>query len=70
MKAKIAIMLALAAVPGLVIAAQPTFAQFKSMGDQQKKDYDAAKKKPDDSQYKAALDRMQEKKYDPWANMR
>ena len=70
MKARLAIMIALAAVPGVLIAAQPTLAQFKSVGDQQKKDYDSAKKKPDDSQYKAALDRMQEKKFDPWANMR
>ena len=71
MKAKIAIMIALAAVPGLLIAAQPTLAQFKSVGaDQQKKDYEAAKKKPDDSQYKAAIERLPEKKFDPWANMR
>ena len=71
MKAKLAIMIALAAVPGLLIAAQPTLAQFKSVGaDQQKKDYEDAKKKPDDSQYKSALDRMPDKKFDPWANMR
>lgn len=73
MKAKLAIMILAAAVPGLLIAAQPTLAQFKSVGanaDQQKKDFEASKKKGDDSQYKAALDRMQEKKYDPWANMR
>jgi len=73
MKAKLAIMIALVAVPGLLIAVQPTLAQFKSVGsnaEQQKKEYEASKKKGDDSQYKAALDRLQEKKFDPWANMR
>ena len=28
------------------------------------------KKKPDDSQYKAAIERLPDKKFDPWANMR
>jgi len=71
MKLKIAMMIALATLPGLLIAAGPTLAQFKGISaDQQKKDYDTAKKKPDDSQYKGALDRMPEKKFDPWQNMR
>ncbi len=72
MKGKIVtVMIVLAVVPGLLIAAGPTVAQFKSVGaDQQKKDYETAKKKPDDSQYKAAIERMPEKKFDPWANMR
>ena len=67
----VAIQVVLATLLGFAFLAQPVLAQFRSMGaEQQKKEYDSAKKKPDDSQYKAALDRLQEKKYDPWANMR
>jgi len=72
MKGKItAIMIALATVPGLlVLLAAPVNAQFKSVG-ADRKDPNADKKKPvDDSQYKAAIERMPEKKFDPWANMR
>ena len=66
-----ALMIAFATVPGLlVLAAAPVSAQFKSVG-QPSKDPNADKKKPvDDSQYKAAVERMPEKKFDPWANMR
>lgn len=71
MKGKIAaVLIALATVPGLLILAAPGSAQFKSTGDKQKQDYETAKKKPDDSQYKAAIERMPEKKFDPWQNMR
>lgn len=72
MKGKIrAITIALATVPGLlVLLAAPVSAQFKSVG-APSKDANADKKKPaDDSQYKAAIERMPEKKFDPWANMR
>jgi hypothetical protein len=66
-----ALMIALATVPGLlVLAAAPVSAQFKSVGTPSK-DANADKKKPvDDSQYKAAIERLPEKKFDPWANMR
>jgi hypothetical protein len=65
-----AIMLALAATPGLlVLLAAPVNAQFKSMGEKSK-EADAPKKKTDDGQYKSALDRLPDKKFDPWQNMR
>jgi len=70
MKGKIAaVMIALATLPGLlVVFAAPVSAQFKSVGADRK---EADKKKPaDDGQYKAAIERMPEKKFDPWANMR
>ena len=64
-----AIMIALAAAPGLfVLAAAPSHAQFKKSPP---KDQPAAPaKKEDDSQYKAAIERLPEKKFDPWQNMR
>jgi hypothetical protein len=64
-----AVMIALATVPGLlVLLAAPVNAQFKSVGSD-RKDSDK-KKSADDGQYKAAIERMPEKKFDPWANMR
>jgi hypothetical protein len=62
-------MIALAAAPGLVVlAAAPSHAQFKKSPP---KDAPATpQKKEDDSQYKAAIERLPEKKFDPWQNMR
>ena len=65
-----AIMIALATVPGLLILAVPVSAQFKSMGTPSKGHDDSKSKKPDDGQYKSALERLPDKKFDPWANMR
>jgi hypothetical protein len=72
MKAMItAIMIALATVPGLlVLFAQPVLAQFKSIGEDRKDPNADKKKKPDDSQYKAAVENLPDKKFDPWKNMR
>jgi hypothetical protein len=64
-----AILIALAAAPGLlVLAASSGHAQFKGAGD--RKEAAPPPKKQDDSQYKAAIERMPEKKFDPWQNMR
>lgn len=64
-----AIMIALAAAPGLIVLAMaPGHAQFKKGGDQ--KDAGAPPKKQDDGQYKAAIERLPDKKFDPWQNMR
>jgi hypothetical protein len=66
-----AIMIMLATVPGLLVLwAAPVSAQFKGMGSGSKDPNADAKKKPDDSQYKAAIERLPEKKFDPWQNMR
>jgi hypothetical protein len=66
-----AIMIALATAPGLlVLLAAPVSAQFKSIGEDKKDPNADKKKKPDDSQYKSALDRLPDKKFDPWQNMR
>jgi hypothetical protein len=67
-----AIMIMLATVPGLlVLLAAPVSAQFKGMGSGSKNpEADAQKKKPDDSQYKSAIERLPDKKFDPWQNMR
>jgi hypothetical protein len=64
-----AIMIALATVPGLLVLMVPVSAQFKGMGAPMK-DPNADKKKPDDGQYKSAIERLPDKKFDPWANMR
>lgn len=65
-----AIWIVLAAAPGLLaLLAQPVSAQFKSISSEKAKE-EANKKKPDDSQYKAAIERLPEKKFDPWQNMR
>lgn len=62
-----AIMIALAAAPGLIVlVAAPGHAQFKKG----KEEAASPPKKQDDSQYKAAIERMPEKKFDPWQNMR
>jgi len=65
-----AIWIALAAVPGLIALAvtTPVSAQFKSISSE--KAQEATKKKPDDGQYKAAIERLPDKKFDPWANLR
>ena len=67
-----AIMIILATAPGLlVLFAAPVSAQFKGMGSGSKNsESDSQKKKPDDSQYKSAIERLPDKKFDPWQNMR
>ena len=74
MKALItALMITLATVPGLlVLMAAPVNAQFKSAGGGRpsKEQSTDQKKKPDDGQYKSAIERLPDKKFDPWANMR
>lgn len=63
--------IALATVPGLIVLATATSqAQFKGSGGRSQSKEEAPKKKEDDSQYKAAIERLPEKKFDPWANMR
>jgi hypothetical protein len=64
-----ALWIALATAPGLVVlAAAPVNAQFKSVGTDRKEA--EPKKKSDDGQYKAAIERLPDKKFDPWQNMR
>ncbi len=66
-----ALWIALAATPGLLLVplVQPVSAQkFKTISEDKSKN--ETKKKADDSQYKAAIERLPEKKFDPWANMR
>ena len=66
-----AIWIALATLPGLIalVATAPVSAQkFKSISDEKAKEPE--KKKPDDGQYKSAIERLPDKKFDPWANMR
>ena len=75
MKALItALMIALATVPGLLVLMAPVSAQFKPMGRSVSKEREAAeaagKKKTDDGGYKSAIERLPDKKFDPWANMR
>ena len=66
-----AIWIALATAPALlVLLAAPVSAQFKSVGTDRKDPNAGAKKKTDDGQYKAAIERLPEKKFDPWQNMR
>ena len=70
-----ALMIALAAAPGLLLlTASPVNAQFKPMSKPVSKEREAAeaagKKKSDDSGYKSAIERLPDKKFDPWANMR
>ena len=65
-----AIMIALAAAPGLVVlAAAPSYAQLKKAPPKEQAAPPQTKKE-DDSQYKAAIERLPEKKFDPWQNMR
>ena len=76
MKALIAAaMIALATVPGLLVLMAPVYAQFKPMGRSVSKEKEEAdqylkKKRSDDSGYKSAIERLPDKKFDPWANMR
>lgn len=73
MKALItALMIALATLPGLFVLMAPVNAQFKSSGSGRvsKEQSTDQKKKPDDGQYKSAIERLPDKKFDPWANMR
>jgi hypothetical protein len=69
-----ALMIVFATAPGLlVLLAPPADAQqFKSMGDRSSKDSgtDQKKKSNDDGHYKSAIERLPDKKFDPWANMR
>ena len=61
--------IALATTPGLLaLMAQPVGAQFKSISNEKAKA--ETPKKQDDGQYKAAIERLPDKKFDPWANMR
>jgi hypothetical protein len=66
-----ALMIALATVPGLLVLMAPVSAQFKGMGNNRvSKENASEKKKTDDSGYKSAIERLPDKKFDPWANMR
>ena len=69
-----ALMIALATVPGLlVLMAAPVHAQFKGMGNNRvskENESDQKKKAQDDGQYKSSIERLPDKKFDPWANMR
>jgi hypothetical protein len=70
------IMIALATVPGLLVLIVPVSAQFKPMNKPVSKEKEAAeqamkKKSADDGgQYRSAIERLPDKKFDPWANMR
>ena len=72
-----ALMIAIATVPGLlVLIAPPVNAQsFKPMSKPVSKEREAAeeyqkKKRAEDGGYKSAIERLPDKKFDPWANMR
>jgi len=71
-----ALVIALATVPGLLVLMAPVGAQFKPMSKPVSKEREAEeaymKKKAaeDGGQYKSAIERMPDKKFDPWANMR
>ena len=70
-----ALMIALATVPGVLVLPQPADAQFKGMGKPVSKEREEAeqaqkKKSQDDGQYKSSIERLPDKKFDPWANMR
>ena len=63
--------IALATLPGLIVLATTTSqAQFKGSRGPSTKSDEVPKKKTDDTQYKAAIERLPDKKFDPWANMR
>jgi len=79
MKALItAVMIALATVPGLLVLMAPPSVnaqQFKPMSKPVSKEREAAeeaqkKKSSEDGGYKSAIERLPDKKFDPWANMR
>jgi hypothetical protein len=61
--------LALLSVVALISTAAPAAAQMKG-GKKHNQDSAAPKKPADDKGYKAALDRLPNKKYDPWGNVR
>ncbi|MEJ0076064.1 MAG: hypothetical protein WDO17_11555 [Alphaproteobacteria bacterium] len=70
-----ALMIALATVPGLLALTAPASAQFKGMTKPVSKEREEAeqaqkKKAQDDGQYKSSIERLPDKKFDPWANMR
>ena len=68
-----AIMIALATVPGLLVLMAPVSAQFKGMGNNRvskENESDQKRKAQDDGQYKSSIERLPDKKFDPWANMR
>ena len=68
-----ALMIALATVPGLLVLMVPVSAQFKGMGNNRiskENESDQKKKAQDDGQYKSSIERLPDKKFDPWANMR
>jgi hypothetical protein len=48
----------------------PSMAQFKSMGEDPKKQAAPPPKKNEDGGYKAAIERLPDQKFDPWRNMR
>jgi hypothetical protein len=62
--------IALATVPGLLVLMAPVYAQFKGMGSGSKDSSNEKKKPAEDGQYKSAIERLPDKKFDPWANMR
>ena len=69
------LMIALATVPGLLVLMAPVSAQFKGMGRSVSKEKESAdeylkKKRSEDGGYKSAIERLPDKKFDPWANMR
>lgn len=56
----------------IALLTMPGTAQFSSIGDKKKdsKESQAPKKSSDDKDYKAAIDRLPDQKFDPWRNMR
>ena len=70
-----AIVIAAATVLGWLALTVPVSAQFKGMGRPVSKEREEAeqaqkKKAQDDGQYKSSIERLPDKKFDPWANMR
>jgi hypothetical protein len=65
-----ALLIALATVPGLLVLMAPVYAQFKGMGTPSKDSSHEKKKPAEDGQYKSTIERLPDKKFDPWANMR
>jgi hypothetical protein len=61
------IIVAMALAMTFAFTASPVVSQGK-MKDQKKES--APKKKEDDKDYKAAVDRIPDQKFDPWRNMR
>jgi hypothetical protein len=70
-----ALMIALATAPGLLVLTLSASAQFKPMSKPVSKEREESeqaqkKKAQDDGQYKSSIERLPDKKFDPWANMR